>query len=66
MKAALCVHRRPAGELSGRQIDLLLAFGRQQAYIVDQLEAAARREDWEAVKEFAKALIHAADAAKDV
>jgi hypothetical protein len=58
---ALCVHRRPPEELTDRQINLLLAFGRQRAAIVQKLQDAARAGDREAVWQYAIALTHCED-----
>jgi len=49
--------------LTEREIELLLAFGRQRAAIVEKLQDAARREDWETVHQLAKALVHCEDEA---
>lgn len=62
----LRVVRRPAEELSDEQIARLLDFGRREADLITEMEAAARAGDRNLVWELAEALVRCQDEARQV
>ena len=60
-KPDIRVDRRPAEELSDAQVERLMAFGRHEAELIDQMEAAARDGDRELVWQIAQALCRIED-----
>jgi len=60
------VERTPADELSDHQIEQLMAFGRREAELVDQMEAAARAGDRALVWQLAEELVRYQDEARQV
>jgi hypothetical protein len=61
----LCIHRRRAEEMSERQIQALIDLGKNEAELIDQLEAAVNAGDKVKVWEIAVAITaSAAEAGK--
>jgi hypothetical protein len=60
------VERVPAEELSDHQLERLMAFGRREADLIDEMEAAARVGDRDSVWRLAEALVRFQDEAKQV
>jgi hypothetical protein len=58
------MERFPADELSDHQIETLMAFGRREADLIEQMEAAARDGDRDLVWQIAQALCRIEDEAK--
>jgi hypothetical protein len=62
--ARIRLERIPAGELSDDEIQRLMAFGRREAELLDEMEAAARAGDRNQVWRIAEELVRIQDAAK--
>jgi hypothetical protein len=60
------VVRRAPEELSDAQIERLIGFGRAEADVIDELEAAARAGDRELAWQLARKLVELQDAAAAV
>ena len=60
------MERIPADELTEHQIEQLVHFGRREAGLVDEMEAAARLGDRNLVWQLAEALVRCQDEAKQV
>jgi hypothetical protein len=58
--------RIPAEELSDHQIEALMAFGKREAALIDEMEAAARAGDRDLVWQLAEALVRCQDEAQQV
>ena len=59
----LCPHRRRVEELSDRQIQELMDFGKREAEIIDRLEAAVREGNRELAWEISEELVAVEDEA---
>jgi hypothetical protein len=64
MSAHIRVERIPAGELSDDAIDRLVSFGRREAQLLDEMEAAARAGDRDLAWQLAQTLVRLQDEAK--
>jgi hypothetical protein len=60
------VERIPADELAEHQIETLMSFGRREADLIDQMEAAARVGDRNLVWQLAEALVRCQDEARRI
>ena len=58
--------QRAAAELSDDQIERLVNFGKREADLIDEMEAAARVGDRNLVWQLAEALVRCQDEAKQV
>lgn len=63
-KPSLRAERRHAEELTDSQVERLIQFGRWEADLIDQMEAAARAGDRELVWQIAQALVEIEDQRK--
>ena len=66
MAAHIRVERIPAAELTDHQIECLMNFGRREADLIDQMEAAARTGDRDRVWELAEELVSLQDEVEQV
>jgi hypothetical protein len=60
------VERVPADDLSAHQIERLMAFGKREADLIDEMETAARAGDRDLVWQLAEALVRCQDEAHHV
>jgi hypothetical protein len=58
--------RIPVAELTNHQIEVLMTFGRREAELIDQMEAATRAGDRALVWQLAEALVRYQDEAQQV
>jgi hypothetical protein len=64
--ARIRVERVPADELSDHQIQRLIEFGKREAELIDEMEAATRAGDRNLVWQLAEELVHFQDEAQQV
>jgi hypothetical protein len=64
MPARIRVERIPADALTDTEFQRLMAFGRREAELIDEMEAAARAGDRNEVWRLAEELVRIQDAAK--
>jgi hypothetical protein len=62
----LRVVRREAAELSDREIERLMDFGKREAELIGDMEQAVRAGDRNLVWQIAEALVRSQDAARQV
>jgi hypothetical protein len=65
-KPRIRVERIPAAELSDYQMEQLMAFGKREADLIDEMEVATRNGDRNLVWQLAEAFVRLQDEAQQV